>query len=458
MEKDGKILLLAENVSIAEDLSTNPVFMQIQMRVCTNEGNKNREGVTASFISKIVNNGDVYDCIPLYCDVKNLLARNYGKLGHMFSGGKFTSTQIGSLTGFYSKTDDDGVTSLYATARVPRRESEICECLQELYADNNLSFSFEVKFNPEGAIWKNGIRFITDHPDNALCGVAVVSVPAYESAVALDLVAEAHSDTPDEIVAAQNEQDERGEVEMKDAENMNAEVTEEVVEAEAKDATKTVAEAEVVSEESVAEETVVAEEEQAEVSNAEEAVAEDVEEEEPKDEDMIEECGGKDKEDSVAETQEANAEVIEQSVDVHEGVFECPETGETMHVVETRERLVETIAERDQTIAEQKERIAELEQIEAKYNAIIAEQEAKALAEKQAKAKVFAEKQGLDSADVAVAEAIEKLDYSKIAELAMAEAEEERHEEPEMKITLASFIDLEANTEEYGGLLKPTKK
>ena len=132
--------------------------------------------------------------------------------------------------------------------------------------------------------------------------------------------------------------------------------------------------------------------------------------------------------------------------------------GETMHVVETRERLVETIAERDQTIAEQKERIAELEQIEAKYNAIIAEQEAKALAEKQAKAKVFAEKQGLDSADVAVAEAIEKLDYSKIAELAMAEAEEERHEEPEMKITLASFIDLEANTEEYGGLLKPTKK
>ena len=179
---------------------------------------------------------------------------------------------------------------------------------------------------------------------------------------------------------------------------------------------------------------------------AAEDVADDTEKEDPEEE----------KEDAVVE--DANAEVIEQSVDVHEGVFECPETGETMHVVETRERLVETIAERDQTIAEQKERIAELEQIEAKYNAIIAEQEAKALAEKQAKAKVFAEKQGLDSADVAVAEAIEKLDYSKIAELAMAEAEEERHEEPEMKITLASFIDLEANTEEYGGLLKPTKK
>ena len=143
---------------------------------------------------------------------------------------------------------------------------------------------------------------------------------------------------------------------------------------------------------------------------------------------------------------------------MRESVFECPETGETMHVVETHERLVETIAERDQTIAEQKERIAELEQIEAKYNALIAEREANALAEKQAKAKAFAEKQGLDSADVAVAEAIEKLDYSKIAELAMAEAEDEKQEEPEMKITLASFVDLEPSAEEYGGLLKPARK
>lgn len=462
MEKDGKILLLAENVSIAEDLSTNPVFMQIQMRVCTNEGNKNREGVTASFISKIVNNGDVYDCVPLYCDVKNLLARNYGKLGHMFSGGKFTSTQIGSLTGFYSKTDDDGVTSLYATARVPRRESEICECLQELYADNNLSFSFEVKFNPEGAIWKNGIRFITDHPDNALCGVAVVSVPAYESAVALDLVAEAHSDTPDEIVAAQNEQDERGEVEMKDAENMNAEVMEEVVEAEAKDATETVAEVEVVSEESVAEETVVAEEEQAEVSNAEEAVAEDVEEEEPKDEDMIEECGGKDKEDAVAETQESNAEVIEESLNVYESVHECPETGETIHVTEECHRLVETIAERDQTIAELKTRIAELEEIKGKYDTIIAEREAAELATKKAQAKAFAEKQGLDITVAEVETAIDNLDYKTIVEMSIAQDqnEEESADEPVAPaVTLASFVDLEVSDEnEYGGLLKPAKK
>ena len=458
MEKDEKILLLAENVSIAEDLTTNPVFMQIQMRVCTNEGNKNREGVTASFISKIVNESDVYDCVPLYCDVKNLLARNYGKLGHMFSGGKFTSTQIGSLTGFYSKTDDDGVTSLYATARVPRRESDICECLQELYADNNLSFSFEVKFNPEGAIWKNGIRFITDHPDNALCGVAVVSVPAYESAVALDLVAEAHSDTPDEIVAAQNEQDERGEVEMKDAENMNAEVTEEIVEAEAKDATETVAEAEVVSEESVAEETVVAEEEQAEVSNAEEAIAEDAEEDEPKEEDMIEECGGKDKEDSVAETHEANAEVIEQTLEVRESIYnECPDCP-PVHVVETRERFVETLDDANRVIAELKDRIAELEQVEEKYNAILAAEQEKILAEKHAHAKAFAEKQGLDVNDTAVAEAIEKLDYEKIAELTMSEVQEEIIEEPAPKITLASYVELEASSEEYGGLLKSVKK
>ena len=61
--------------------------------------------------------------------------------------------------------------------------------------------------------------------------------------------------------------------------------------------------------------------------------------------------------------------------------------------------------------------------------------------------------------DVAVAEAIEALDYEKIAELSMAEAQEEVKEEPVASvITLASFIDMEVNNDGYGGLLGPRKK
>ncbi|MBR4634691.1 hypothetical protein IKO50_07280, partial [bacterium] len=64
-------------------------------------------------------------------------------------------------------------------------------------------------------------------------------------------------------------------------------------------------------------------------------------------------------------------------------------------MTEVRERVVETIeqaetviAEKDQKIKELETRIAELEQIETKYNAIIAEEEAKVLAQKQEKARV----------------------------------------------------------------------
>lgn len=161
-------------------------------------------------------------------------------------------------------------------------------------------------------------------------------------------------------------------------------------------------------------------------------------------------------------SEQANAEVIENSVDIHEGLYECPETGETVHVVETRERFVETIEAQEQTIAELKTRIAELEEIEGKYNSMIAEREAAELAEKKAQAKAFAEKQGLDVTVAEVQDAIENLDYTAIAEMTMAQeqSEEEKADEPAAPaITLASFVDLEVSDDNaYGGLLKPRSK
>lgn len=444
--EQNKLVLLAENVMISEEAKLNPVFLTIDVKLCDDQLNSNREGVTGRFIADVVNRAGDFTCLPFYADKQNLLAQNYEALGHMYNRAtrQFGTSMIGSMTEFYSDVDRDGVMSLYGKIKVPKRDRDVCLRLVDLYEMGHFAVSFEVSYDARELIIKDGGKYIDASENSSLTGLCLVWRPACESAYALDLVAE-RSDNAEIVAESEELTGERGETETMEKEILNADVQEEIVNEEVQGENVTVAEAEneeVKSEEAIAEEA-APEAEATEVAAAEDAEV-DKETEDPKEEDVV--------------AEDANAEVIEQSVDIHESVIECPETGETMHIVETTERLVETIAERDQTIAEQKERIAELEKIEEKYNAIIAEQEAKALAEKQAKAKIFAEKQGLNSADVAVAEAIEKLDYSKIAELAMAEAEDDQCDEPEVKITLASFVELEASSDEYGGLLKPAKK
>ena len=474
MENEKKLLFLAQEVAIAEDEKLDPVFLKITMKLADSVGNRNNEGITAAFISDLIKRQEEFDCLPFYADVKNLLARNYDKLGHMYNRmtRKFASTQIGSLTDFYSETDNDGVISLYATARVPKREQEICLRLAELYSLGKLCVSFEVRYNPEHTIEKDGVLFIDADEDNALTGIALVSVPACEDAVALDMVAEV-ADGSDAIVAEGEEQtSERGETEtMPKKKEMTAEVEETVV-AEEETAQ---AEIEVVQDENP---TAVAEGEGASESGGEGASESGGE--------GASESGGagaseggsdsgsgesNDAADALtidpddegkanAEAQDANAEVVDHSIETYEAVEKCPDTGDTMHIQVVTERLVETvdpaaaIAEKDAKIAELEAKIAELEQTKAQYDQIIAEKEAMELAEKKAKAKAFAEKQGLNAEDTAVAEAIEALDYTKIAELSMAEEQEEKIDEPaKQTITLASYVEMEVSDDKYGGLL-----
>ena len=490
MENEKRLLFLASEVTIAEEEKLDPVFLKITMKLADNMGNKNREGITAAFISDLINRQEEFNCLPFYADTKNLLARNYDQLTHMYNRftKKFSSTQIGSLTDFYSKADNNGVISLYATARVPKREREICIRLAELYDLGKLCVSFEVRYNPEHTINKDGILFIDAHEDNALTGMALVSVPACDDAVALDMVAEVAGGS--DIVAESEEQiSERGETEtMPKEKNMTAEVEENVA-AEEETAN---AEAETVQEENP---VAVADGEGASesgegASESGEGASESGEGASESGEGASESGSGagaseggeeggesndastdaltvdfdEDEKKATAESQESNAEVVSHSVDTFERVEKCPETGETMHVVEVNERVVETvdpatvIAEKDAKIAELETKIAELEQIKAQYDEIIAEREAKALAEKQAKARAFAEKQGLNVEDTAVAEAIEKLDYGKIAELTMSEEQEEHKEEPVVPtITLASFVEMEVSDDKYGGLLSRKK-
>lgn len=439
-----KLVLLASEVTISEEEEKlNPVFLSIKLKLADNAGNRNNEGITAAFISDLINHQEEYECLPFYADVKNLLARNYDELGHMYNRvtRKFSSTQIGSLTDFYSETDNDGVMSLYATARVPKREQEICLRLAELYELGRLNVSVELSYNPEHTFMKDGVLFIDANEDNALTGLAVVSTPACPDATALDMVASVADDSEEIVAESEEHASERGENEpMEKEKNLTAEVEEqEVAQAEVEEKSEAVAEeqteAVAEAEETVAEEQTV--------------VAEDVDTEENPEEEEKE----PEEEETMAETQEANAEVLEHSVDTHESVENWG--GEPVHVIEYRERIIETMEDAGNVIAELEQQIAELNDIKVKYEAMVAEANAKALAEKQEKAKAFAEKQGLDVNETAVAEAIEKLDYTKIAELTMAQAQEEEpvKEDKVPAITLASYVELDVSEDKYGGLL-----
>ena len=130
-----------------------------------------------------------------------------------------------------------------------------------------------------------------------------------------------------------------------------------------------------------------------------------------------------------------------------------------MHVIEYHERVIESMEEAGNLIAELDRQVAELNEIKSKYDALMAEQHERELAEKRDHAKAFAEKQGLDVNDVAVAEAIANIDYEKIAELTMAEEKPEpAKEEESATVAMASFVNIEIGNDPYGGLLARKSK
>ena len=440
MEKQSLVLLSSE-VMISEEAKLHPVFLSAKFLLASDQGNLNHESVTKAFIDDLVARQATFECLPMYVDMEKLLSGDYDNLTHLYNRvtKKFKTQQFGSLTNFYSETDSNGVTSLYAEARFPKRELEACMRLVELYELGKLCVSIELRYNPEHVIMKDGVKYIDAYEDNALTGLCIVSKPAERRAVALDLVAERNDDDSDQIITNGDEPTNRGETEPMEKENITSEGTEEVMTAD-----------EEKQEESVAE---VVEETQEAVAKDETAIAEDQEDkqEEPEQEDP--------EEDDADEKQETVAEVLEHSVDTHESVEECPYTGKPVHVIEYHERIIETLEDAGSLIAELDRQIAELTEIKDKYDAMIAEAQEKVLNEKRASAKAFAEKQGLDVTDTVVAEAIEKLDYEKIAELTMAEEKEPEEAVAEkQEITLASFVEMEVSNDKYGGLLNRKNK
>lgn len=224
--------------SVISEIKQSDVFMTVKARICESPAaNLNGARVTEKFIDEIVGNENRYVGLPLYADVKALISGNYRRLGHLYdaSTGEFHSTQIGSFYQFEKEKLEEGC-ALVGYARIPKRNRKLSKAISELFADGALKFSFELSVGEYEELDDDTI-LIDASENNYLEGTAIVTFPACEEAVALELVAQKADDT------------EGGETEMADKENptveMTAETVEETVEAEvaAEEITKVNAEA-----------------------------------------------------------------------------------------------------------------------------------------------------------------------------------------------------------------------
>ena len=205
--------------SAISEIQQSDVFMTVKARICeAPAANLNGARVTEAFINEIIDNEESYVGLPLYADIKALTSGRYRRLGHLYDSrtGEFHSTQIGSFYHF-EKEEFEGGCYLVGYARIPKRNKKLSKAITDLWTDNALKFSFEVAVGEYEEL-EDGTVLIDQSENNYLEGTAIVSFPACEEAVALELVAQQEADDT-----------EGGDEEMAD-EKMVAEVEETVTE------------------------------------------------------------------------------------------------------------------------------------------------------------------------------------------------------------------------------------
>ena len=201
--------------SVISEIQQSDVFMTVKARICeAPEANLNGARVTEAFIDEIVGNEKRYVGLPLYADVKALTNGNYNRLGHLYDvrTGEFHSTQIGSFYKFEKQKNGENC-YLVGYARIPKRNKKLSKAISELFADGALKFSFELSVGEYTELEDDTI-LIDASENNYLEGTAIVTYPACEDAVALELVAQKNTD-----------ESRKGESEMAEVEN-KAEVVE----------------------------------------------------------------------------------------------------------------------------------------------------------------------------------------------------------------------------------------
>jgi len=182
--------------SVISEIQQSDVFMTVKARICeAPEANLNGARVTEAFIDEIVSNETRYVGLPLYADKKALISGNYTRLGHLYDTktGEFHSTQIGSFYKFEKQTFGNGC-ALVGYARIPKRNKKLSKAISELFAEGALKFSFELSVGEYEELDDETI-LIDASDNNYLEGTAIVTYPACEEAVALELVAQKADET-----------------------------------------------------------------------------------------------------------------------------------------------------------------------------------------------------------------------------------------------------------------------
>lgn len=443
-----KLFLTASDVLLAEQSDSQ--FLTVTMRMMSTRANLNGEGVTEAFIDEIVANPEKYMCTPLYADTGKLKAHQYRTLGHGYDRrtGKFLTDQIGGFCSFEKVNDEFGV-SLFGEARIPKREEEICAAICELYSYGQLNFSFEITYVPEATRCEGSVMYVDADPRNALTGMAVVSVPAYPEATALNLVAEANdSETDDATDKPMMAEDRPNKQETNEVTGMpdeklevaeaQTEAEEVEVKAETAEAESAVTEAAEETSETVAESAEAMSRETVTVDTPVESAIERVSEPDP----------------ALADSDNPLAEPVPGDVP--------PAPPEKEHVVVTEvvEEYHTRITTLEKIVAEKDARIEELNQQLSDYEAIKAEVEEfrKAKAEQEHQAKVakaesYAKRNGLSLEDEAVKAAVAELNYEALMDLAMASEPDETTAET----AVASVVCDMKITDPYGGMVSSYK-
>ena len=177
--------------SVISEIQQSPMFMTVKAVICdTPEANLNGARVTEKFVNEVVKNEKRYVGLPLYADVKALTRGEYNRLGHLYDvkTGEFHSTQIGSFYKFAKEEFENGY-HLIGYARIPKRNQKLSNAIAELFTSGKLKFSFEVAVG-EYEENDDGTITIDASENNYLEGTAIVTYPACEDAVALELVAQ----------------------------------------------------------------------------------------------------------------------------------------------------------------------------------------------------------------------------------------------------------------------------
>mgnify|MGYP001256740826 CR=1 FL=1 len=194
-------------ISIGEEETGSEIFMSIKFCLIDTLTNLNGVQYSKAFLQEIADNPDKYLSLPLMAEFNKLSQGKTDNLTHAFDPNTqtFSSQMIGSFISFQvqQNTENATITELIGEARIPKRFTDICEVLLELFNSGNLTLSYEIAVG--SYTMSSGIKYVDASEFNYLFGMAVVTNPAVLSAHSLTLVAQIMDGSQGEkIIATKN--------------------------------------------------------------------------------------------------------------------------------------------------------------------------------------------------------------------------------------------------------------